>query len=165
MGCQSVVSSRPVLKFAQVSSQGIRWMLKRNCAMTPVQLAWAFVSIATLSLGIGLFFWTQGAYLVLPFAGIEVLLLGVAFVAYARHAADGELISLQGQHLVIEFESAGRRERAEFARDWVRVEPHRDDASLIEVSGHGRVVRVGRYVRPELRPLLAREIRWALRTA
>ncbi|MGH8822638.1 MAG: DUF2244 domain-containing protein, partial [Rhodoferax sp.] len=33
----------------------------------------------------------------------------------------------------------------------------------IEVSGHGRTVQVGRYVRPELRPELAREIRMALR--
>ena len=38
-------------------------------------------------------------------------------------------------------------------------------ASLIEVSGQGRSVRVGRYVRPELRAALAREIRMALRGA
>ena len=35
--------------------------------------------------------------------------------------------------------------------------------TLIELSGQGRRVNVGRYVRPELRPVLAQEIRRALR--
>jgi uncharacterized membrane protein len=91
--------------------------------------------------------------------------VGIAFLAYARHAADREHILLTGRRLVVELESAGRTERAEFLRDWVRVEPAVDDRSLIEVSGQGQRVIVGRYVRPELRPVLAREIRRALREA
>ena len=118
-----------------------------------------------VSLGIGVFFWLQGATLVLTFAGLELALVGLAFLAYARHATDGEWISLQGPNLVVELETAGRRERAEFARQWVRVEPKSGDHSLIELSGQGRSIEVGRYVRPELRQVLAREIRRALRTA
>ncbi len=33
-----------------------------------------------------------GAWLVLPFTGIELLAVGVAFVVYARHAVDYERI-------------------------------------------------------------------------
>ena len=47
---------------------------------------------------------------------------------------------------MVETENAGRLERAEFNRDWVRVEPALGDRSLIEVSGQGRRVIVGRYV-------------------
>jgi uncharacterized membrane protein len=118
-----------------------------------------------VSLGIGVFFWVQGATLVLAFAGLEITLVGLAFLAYARHATDGEWISLQGTRLVVEKESAGRRERAEFSRQWVRVEPKSGDHSLIELSGQGRSIEVGRFVRPELRQVLAREIRRALRSA
>jgi uncharacterized membrane protein len=50
-------------------------------------------------------------------------------------------------------------------RERVRVEPVADDRSLIELSGQGRSVNVGRFVRPELRPQLAQEIRRALREA
>jgi hypothetical protein len=39
------------------------------------------------------------------------------------------------------------------------------DNSLIALSAQGRSVHVGRFVRPELRPVLAREIRMALRAA
>lgn len=157
--------SNPVYQFAQVSGPSIDWRLRRNCSVTPSQLGWCYGSLCAVSLSIGLFFWFQGATLVLTFAGLELALVGVALLAYARHATDGEWISLQGPHLVVELETAGRRERAEFARQWVRVEPKSGDHSLIELSGQGRSIEVGRYVRPELRQVLAREIRRALRTA
>jgi len=101
--------------------------------------------------------------MVMTFSLLELLAVGIAFLLYSRHAADAEKIVLQGGQLVIELETAGRTERAEFNREWVRVEPKDGDGSLIEVSGQGRSVRVGRHMRPELRPLLAREIRLALR--
>jgi uncharacterized membrane protein len=47
----------------------------------------------------------------------------------------------------------------------LRVEPAREDGSLIELSGPGRRVHVGRWVRPELRGALARELRRAVRDA
>ena len=157
--------SNPVFRFATVHGQNIHWFLQRNCSVSPAQLAWLYVSLCVVSLGIGTVFWWHGATLVLPFAWIELVAVGAAFVVYARHAADGERISLQGRQLVVELENAGRLERAEFDREWVRVEPSAADRSLIEVSGRGRSVNVGRYVRPELRPALAREIRRALRDA
>ncbi|MBC7379891.1 MAG: DUF2244 domain-containing protein [Burkholderiaceae bacterium] len=155
--------SNPVFRFATVKGQNIHWFLKRNCSVTPAQLGWSYASLCVLSLGIGIFFWFLGAKLILPFAGAELAAVGVAFMVYARHAADGEKISLQGAQLVIELENGGRLERSEFDRAWVRIEPKANDGSLIEVSGQGRSVEVGRYVRPELRPALAREIRMALR--
>lgn len=157
--------SNLVFRFATVQGQNIHWFLKRNCSVTPAQLGWLYASLCVVSLGIGTFFWFQGAVLILPFAWLELAAVGLAFLAYARHAADGEHISLQGRRLVVELESAGRMERAEFNRDRVRVEPGADDRSLIEVSGQGRRMIVGRYLRPELRPALAQEIRRALREA
>ena len=142
----------------------MQWLLKRNCSVTPAQLLGLFVSLSVVSLGIATFFWFQGATLIMPFAWAELIAVGIAFTVYARHASDGEKISLQGGQLVVELETAGRLQRAEFNRAWVRVEPKDGDGSLIEVSGQGRSVRVGRHVRPELRPALAREIRFALRS-
>lgn len=159
----------PTFRFSAASGPGgqgpqaVQWLLKRNCSVTPAQLAWLYVSLCVVSLGIAGFFWSQGATLVMPFAWLELMVVGAAFSVYARHATDGERIVLQGEQLLVELENAGRLERAEFNRQWVRVEPKNGDGSLIEVSGQGRSVRVGRHVRPELRPALARDIRRALR--
>lgn len=159
----------PAFRLAPLPVQGshshgaVQWLLKRHCSITPAQLGWLYVSLCMVSLGIATFFWLQGATMVMPYAWLELVAVGAAFLVYARHAGDGEKIVLQDGQLVVELETAGRTQREEFNREWVRIEPKDGDGSLIEVSGQGRSVRVGRHVRPELRPALAREIRLALR--
>lgn len=157
--------SNLVFRFATVQGHNIQWFLRRNCSVTPRQLGWLYVSLCVVSLGIATLFWMQGARLVMPFAWLELIAVGAAFLLYARHATDGETIRLAGPRLVVEQENGGRLQRSEFRREWVRVEPVAADSSLIEVSAQGKRVRVGRFVRPELRPVLAREIRMALRAA
>ena len=157
--------SNLVFRFATVQGQNIQWFLQRNCSVTPAQLGLLYVSLCVVSLGIGTAFWFQGATLVLPFAWVELFAVGAAFLVYSRHARDGERICLTGPQLVVELENGGKLERTEFRREWVRVEPQLGDGSLIELSGQGRSINVGRYVRPELRPALAQEIRMALRNA
>ncbi|MDP3349332.1 MAG: DUF2244 domain-containing protein [Hydrogenophaga sp.] len=143
----------------------MEWSLKRNCSVTPAQLGYLYASMCILSMGVAAFFWSQGATLVLPFAVLELVAVGAAFLVYARHATDSERISLLEGRLVVEWETAGRSSRCEFAREWVRVEPRSDAGQLIEVRGGGRSVQVGRFLRSDQRPLLAREIRLALRGA
>lgn len=152
-------------RFATVTPQGTQWLLRRNCSLAPRQMAAVFGLLSVASLGIAGFFWSHGAWMVMPFALLEVLAVGLAFVLYARHAVDRERICLRDDCLVVELESAGRTERAEFRRAWVRVEPRADDGSLIEVFGGGRSVTVGRFVRADMRPALAREIRMAVHGA
>ena len=154
-----------VYRFATVSGQRVDWRLARNCSVTPAQLGWLYLALCVVILTIASAFWMLGARLVMPFAWLEILAVGIAFVIYGRHAADGERISLQGSRLVVELETAGKLERAEFDRGRVRVEPKTGDRSLIMLSAQGRSVEVGRFVRPELRPVLASEIRMALRAA
>lgn len=141
----------------------VQWQLRRNCSMAPTQLLAICFCLCLVSLGVAGFFWAQGATLVLPFASVEVVAVGVAIWAYARHAADNELIRLHAGRLVVECAHGRHTERAEFQPDWVRVEPAHGDGSLIELSGRGQKIAVGRFVRPELRRQLADELRWALR--
>jgi uncharacterized membrane protein len=166
---QTIPPATQTLRFALKANPGdlnitdFQWVLKRNCSVTPAQLMALFMSLSVVSLGIATFFWFQGATLVMPFAWLELMAVGTALIIYARHARDGEKISIDGGQLVVELEIAGRLQRAEFNREWVRVEPQDGDGSLIEVSAQGRSIQVGRHVRPEQRPALAREIRRALR--
>lgn len=152
-------------RFAHVSDQQVSWKLTRNCSITPAQLGWLYVSLCIVSLAIATMFWLHGAWMIMPIAGLELIAVGIAFLVYARHATDGERLVLQGGQLLVEQCHAGKVSVAQFDRQIVRVEPWMDDRSLIELSGQGRRVQVGRYIRPELRPHLARELRMALRAA
>lgn len=151
-------------RLARASADGLDWTLQRNCSVTPTQLGICFVSLSLVSLAIGVFFWFHGAVLVLPFAALELTALATAFVIHARHAADRERISVRGGRLLVEVENAGRVERCEFVRDWVRVESVQRHG-LVELIGGGRSVCVGKFLRSDLRPLLLRELRQAVRGA
>lgn len=159
-------------RFACVATEGdadsgegwaLTWTLKRNCAMAPRQVLGCYGLVCVLSLLVAGGFWSQGVTMVLPFASLELLALGVALLVYARHAGDGDRIELQRHRLVVEHSCGATLERVEFLPEWVRVEPLAGDQSLIELSGQGRCITVGRLVRPELRKQLAQELRLALR--
>lgn len=155
-------------RFAQVveadSGPRLEWRLARNCSLTPAQLFGTYLSLCAVSLAIALGFTWHGASPVLAFAGIELLLVGVALLVYARHATDHERITLAGGALAVLHQWGGQAEKCEFRAAWVRVEPLSSDRSLIEITGDGQTSRVGRYLRPDLRQPLAQELRRALRT-
>ncbi len=132
----------------------LQWRLKRNCSITPRQLGLVYLSLCAVSLGIGAVFLATG---------VELLAVGLAMLFFARHAGDRETLTLVGQRLEVECCIGSRVERTDFAAEWLRVEPAAGQGSLVELSGQGQRLRVGRFLRPELRGAFARELRLALR--
>jgi uncharacterized membrane protein len=145
--------------------EGVQWVLRRNCSISPHQLASAYASLCLLSLLIASGFAWVGATVVLAFAGLELALVGLALLIYARHARDGDTLTLAGASLSVEQALGSRTRRTEFRAEWVSVEPSHGEGSLVELSGQGQRVRIARFLRPELRAALARELRLALRSA
>jgi len=80
-----------------------------------------FALLAALSLGIASAFAALGAWLILPFAGLEVLLLGAAFWITARHATDYERIEVERGRVVVEVGEALRLRRYEMDARLARV--------------------------------------------
>jgi len=138
-----------------------QWFMKRNCALTPSQLAIWFLSVSTVSIAVAFFFALAGAWMVLPFAFIEVTALGLAFVVYARHAADFERIVVQSEGLVIERSTANRIDRTEVPLAWLRVEYQGRRRELVRLVSRGGSCEVGRFVREHQRSSLAKELRRA----
>jgi uncharacterized membrane protein len=144
------------------SAQQQEWLLKRNCSLAPRQLAVIFGSLAGVSLCIAAVFATRGAWMVLPFACIEVLALGAAFVVYARHAADYERIVLCRDCLLVETCRGERLRREQCTSAWIRVEYAGTRRELIGLVTAGRRIDVGRFVPESERSRLARQLRTQL---
>lgn len=100
---------------------GFRLALKRNCSISPRGLVLVFAALAALALAIASGFALLGAWLILPFAGLEVLLLGAAFWLTARHATDYERIELERGRLRVEVCEAERLQRYEMDARAARV--------------------------------------------
>ena len=141
----------------------MQWRMLRHSSFVPGCLLAVFIALSTVALGIAAAFWWLGAPGVLPLAGAELLALGTAFWLCSRHAGDAETITLAEHELNVEHRFGRGVERAAFRAEWVRVEPVHGEGSLVEITGQGRRMRVGRYLRPELRMALARELRQAVR--
>jgi uncharacterized membrane protein len=121
--------------------------------MSPAGLAKVFAALALLVLAIGAGFAAAGAWLVLPFAGLEVLLLGAAFVLYARHAADYERIELEPGRITVEVASGWRIARYEMQGAKVFMQ----DGRLV-LRGAQEELEIGRYLGAEARAELAAEL-------
>jgi uncharacterized membrane protein len=144
---------------------GVQWVLRRNCSLTPGQLGGFYLSMCLVSLLIACGFALNGAPVVLWFAGIELLLLAVALLVHARHATDADTVTLAGQVLTVEQSCGNACTATQFRTPWLSVEPLHGDGSLIELAGQGQAVRIGRFLRPEVRAEFARELRSALRAS
>ena len=143
---------------------GICLLLKRNCSITPAGLMWAYGLIAVVTMAIATALAVMGAWPVLPFAGVEIVGLGIAFVLNGRHAADYERIELDKGRLMVEVSESDSVRRHEFI-------PARASV-LIAAEGHGvrvlletpgRRLEIGRHLQEQARLDLAGELNKRLR--
>lgn len=135
---------------------GFSLTLKRNCSTTPAALASVFAALALVVLTIAAGFAAVGAWLVLPFAGLEVLLLATAFVVHARRAADYERYELREGRLTVEVAEAQRKRRFESdvrgARVWID-----KDRAWLRCSGQDEL-EIGRHLDVDARLRFAAEL-------
>src|SRR5436309_8310705 len=83
---------------------------------------WVLAAIAVNTLGIAAFVAALGAWPVLPFAGLEVALVALAFHVLGRH--DGDFERLEVSEHEVRYEARFGREETRFTanRAWARVE-------------------------------------------
>lgn len=124
-----------------------------------------YLALCAVSLGIAAVFWWLGAGVVLMFAGVELAAVGVALLVHARHAVDRETIEIVGDRLRVLHHHGSRSQDWQFRLAWLHVEPSRGQGSLVELSGDGQRVRVGRYIRADARQQLAQQLRREIRAA
>jgi uncharacterized membrane protein len=125
-----------------------------------------YAGICTVSLTISAGFALMGAWLILPFAGLEMLALGIALYLSAVRAAQREVISIDKNIVEI---SRGRyrpEQSCRFQRAWVRISfrPTASDwhRNRLTIGSHGREVEVGAMLSNNERESLARELRRAI---
>jgi uncharacterized membrane protein len=145
---------------------GFSLTLKRNCSISPAGLLCVFAALAAAALAIGAGFAIFGAWLILPFAGLEALLLGGAFVLYARRAGDYERIELAAGRLTVEVAEQMRTERFELDARRAQVVLQKGEgygARVLLRSGEEQL-EVGRHLDADSRVGFAAELSRRLRT-
>ena len=137
---------------------------RRNNSLSSSGRILVFAFLFVVSVGIACAFASLGAWLILPFAGLEMLGVYLAFRHVDRHAADFERIAIAGDRVKVESFEAGHTKSHELNRLWAQVVASPGGARLA-LRSHGREVEIGRHMNDEQRLTLARELGRQLRTA
>ena len=134
-------------------------------------LAWTtllriYAAMAVFILGTGITWALAGLPLVLPFAGLEVLVLGVALYLSAMRGSVREVIRIMDATVIYEAGRATPVVTCEFQRHWARavLEQSRGDwyPSRLLLRSHGRQVEVGKFLEEQERLHLGLRLQSAL---
>lgn len=140
------------------------WHLKRNCSLSPRQLALAYAVICAMSITVAMAcIILHGVWQILLFTLLELAAVAAAFLSYARHATDYEHIALMDNCLLVELDFAGDTEETRLDPQWTRIAGPGKGRELVGLEARGVRVQVGRFVTEEGRRRLALELRLALR--
>ena len=148
-----------------ISTDGNTIVSKPNNSLAPRGLLWLMISIAAIAMTVALGVSLSGAWLVLPFAGLEVFAFALALHHIYLHYDDFEKISLIDHELVIEKHHYKNSEKFTFQRYWAKVilRNNADGKCSLFISSHGKEVEFGsRYMDDAQRIAVARQIKQQL---
>lgn len=122
-----------------------------------------FSAVCSLSLAVAIGCLLLGAWPVLPFTGLEILLVAVCLYLIARRAEDYEVIAIRDDRVEVRQGSLAKQGRScSFPRAWARAILQRHATgwypSRLTIRSHGREVEVGRCLNEEERERLARDL-------
>ena len=143
-------------------------VLARPCSSCSTGQRWLFFAIlAGLSVAVGLTLAAWGAWPVLPYSGVEIAVLALAFWLVERRMADWERLIVADDRVIVERSRGGRCETREFNRHWVQVELEDPRNAWprqprIALRFAGKAVEFGRMLPAPERMRVARELKRVL---
>ena len=143
--------------------------IKPNRSMSDRNLVVALICLTVVCLTIALSFFSLGLWLVLPFAGLEIFVVGIVVGYTIRRSEDCEIIQVDDKHVVVT-QREGRAVREEkFNRCWTRVRLQPGTTPLqpshLEIGSHGKFIEVGRDLTQDSKQELTTRLNQVLREA
>ncbi|MGQ0748932.1 MAG: DUF2244 domain-containing protein [Betaproteobacteria bacterium] len=135
---------------------------RRNNSLSSSGRLLVFGFVFSVSIGIGLAFaLVFGAWPIMPYAGLEMVVLYLAFRHIDRHAGDYERFAIAGDRLQVEVRDGVRLSRFDCNRHWARIVY--DEDGRLAVRSHGREFEFGRHLSEQQRLSVARQLERELR--
>ena len=137
------------------------WVVRPTRSLTWQQAKRWLCAISLIPLASGLLFLWFGVPFVLPFAGLEVALLWLAFWYVAWEGESREVVELSPGRLSVAKGRHAPSDVREFDPHWVKVEltkPGGWRPSLLRLRSHGKVTPLGEVLTDGEREWLARSL-------
>ena len=143
-------------------------VISPNGSLDPASALRFFAGISAVSLSIAGLLSLQGFWPVLPFAGLELMLLGYCLRLSLRDSARREMVRVDpAQVSVVHRDADGRTRHWNAATAWTRVElqppAHRGHPSRLRLVSSGRGIELGAGLTEDERLALAERLSAILR--
>lgn len=137
---------------------------KRYRSLSIAEFRRAFLLVAFLSLAVASIWASMGAWLVLPFAGLEVGALYLALRAWSRQADDYEMVVIRGDRILVECQLRGCVRRFDVNRHWTQLLVRNGiRGKQVMLRSHGREFEFGTLLSEGARMEAVRKLRDHLR--
>ncbi|MGH8317222.1 MAG: DUF2244 domain-containing protein [Steroidobacteraceae bacterium] len=143
----------------QQTRQPVRIIICPNCSLSLREGILFFASLCAVSFAIAGLLALKGLWPILPFAGLEMLLLGWALHASLARRYQSEIITMTESDVSVESRDRAHCRRTVFPRHWAQVKLHRPASRLhpsrLTIESHGRRCELGTFLTEEERCGLA----------
>jgi uncharacterized membrane protein len=131
-----------------------------NRSLGPAGRRWVLAVIAATTFGVAAGAAAIGAWPVMPFAGLEIAFLALAFHVLRLHDADFERLEIGEHEVRVEVRDAQHVSRFVANRPWARVVVREQGVRCtLRLAYAGRTVPLGRLMSDEGRRRLAQDLR------
>ncbi|MDI1309692.1 MAG: DUF2244 domain-containing protein [Methylotenera sp.] len=153
-----------------ITDLGYKIIARHNNSLAPKAAVKLLLALAGMILVVGIGFASIGAWLVLPFAGLEILAFAYAFNYIYLHSGDFESITIENDRVIVEKRNYKEVTTMVFQRHWAQVSL-REVASVggmigkngLFIRSHGKEIEFGKhFMNDEQRALLASELKQKL---
>ncbi len=148
------------------SARDAQFVIRPNRSFTRRQCWIAFAVVSAACLGVAGYWTAQGFWPVLPFAGLEIAVLGACMYQVMLSGRDTEVVRVSGSTVAVEKGRDKPVERWEFERAWATVAlqraRHRWYPSRLVIRSHGREVGIGDFLNEDERARLAGDLKRAI---
>jgi uncharacterized membrane protein len=124
--------------------------IRPNCSLTVRGARLFFASACVVPFGMGGFLALKGFWPILPFGGLEMLLLAWALKVSLERRFHSQTITVTDSDVRIESLVRDRSERVVFPRHWAQVKLRRPAARLhpsrLTIESHGRQCELGSFL-------------------
>ena len=155
----TIICGRAQLIEAALASEALRIEIRPNCSLGVAEARLFFALTCLVTLGTGAVLAARGFWPVLPFAGLEMALLGWALRVCLERRFHRQTITVTDTEVSIESEAREARAQVVFPRHWARVKLRRPAARLhpsrLTIESHGRQCELGGFLTEEERRGLA----------
>ncbi len=147
-------------------SEPVRIVLRGNASLSARAALCVFLALAASATLIGFLLAAGGAWPVIPFLGLELIVVGAVFCRMCWRARDCEVLAFDNDRLHIIQHRGKSMCRHEFQRYWARAAlmPVRDGwyPPRLVIRSHGREVEIGASLNADQRTELALRLRQVL---